>query len=101
MKMKIHSEKGGVVVALCDKELLGRVFKEGEVTLNLKDYREFYDGETASEPAVLKQLKNASSANLVGEKSVALAIKRGFGRKEDVRTVQGVPHLQVYRILRD
>ena len=98
MKMKVHSRQGEKIVALCDKELLGKVLKEGETVLDLENYREFYEGEEASVEEVKEQLKDASSANLVGKKAVGVALGMGLAKEEDVKNIESVPHLQVYRI---
>ena len=99
--MKVHSRQGEKIVALCDKELLGKVLKEGETVLDLENYREFYEGEEASEEKAKEHLKDASSANLVGKKSVKIALEMELAKEEDVKHIESVPHLQVYRILAD
>lgn len=86
------------IVALCDSELLGRIFKEGEVTLDLQSYKDFYDGSRVSQEEAVMLLKNAENANVVGEKSVEAA-REAFGfAKERIKTVKGVPHLQIYKV---
>ena len=85
------------VVALCDAELLGRVFEENDLFLDLKSHRGFYEGNRVSAKAAGELLKGAGNANIVGEKSVAAA-KKAFGKVNGVVKIQGVPHLQIYRV---
>jgi len=98
MYVKIHEDKRTkrVVVAICDEDLIGKEFSEGNA--NLKVTERFYKGEKKSEEEVKKVLENADNLNLVGKKTVALAIKQKFVSKEFLIKIKGVPHAQVYAI---
>ena len=98
MFMKIHESEKSVVVALCDKELLGRVLTEGETVLDLKGYAYFYKGREATAEEAREAMKGATSINLVGKRSVALAEKLGLVSKKEIRRIGGTPHAQVYRV---
>ncbi|MBI5158803.1 DUF424 family protein [Candidatus Micrarchaeota archaeon] len=99
MYCKIHESKKERVLALCDAELLGKILREGEATLDLQSFRSFYEGEKVNASRAEKELKNCTSANLVGKKSVATAVKaKIIAGQENVKTIQGIPHLQIYRI---
>lgn len=98
MYLKVSEKEGKRVVAACDRELLGKVFVEGETMLDLETYREFYAGEEATEESVGEALGKFSSANLVGEKCIKVAIESGLARETDVRYIKNIPHLQIYRI---
>ncbi|MBD3390095.1 DUF424 family protein, partial [Candidatus Micrarchaeota archaeon] len=65
MYLKVSEKEGNRIVAACDRELLGKVFVEGEAMLDLETYREFYAGGEATEEDVGKALEKFSSANLV------------------------------------
>lgn len=93
MYLKIH-KKG--VVSLCDKELVGKEFQEGEVILNVN--KRFYQGKEASKEEISEALKEAKTINIVGEKSIALAIEEGLLTMDSVKYVQSVPHAQVYTL---
>lgn len=80
------------LVAACDEELLGAVYKEGKFRLDVA--RLFYDGERVAEDALLAGLRSCTVANLVGERTVAAAVKAGFVDPDNVKRVQGVPHAQ-------
>lgn len=98
MYLKVHSHDESTIVALCDRAHLGKVFREGEIILDLKTYSSFYKGELATEESAKNALKDADSLNLVGKKSVGIAKKLGLISEADVRKIGGVPHVQVYRI---
>ena len=86
------------IIALCDVELLERVLQEGDVTVDLKNYKSFYEGERVSEEEAVVLLKQAENANIVGEKSVSAAKKAFGGKSPRVKKVQGIPHLQIYKV---
>ncbi|MEK6954952.1 MAG: DUF424 family protein [Candidatus Micrarchaeota archaeon] len=106
MKAKVHKRitmEGGRevvkrIVAICDEELLGKVFEEGDLVLDLVKYRSFYDGEKVSEGQVADLLEGAMSYNLVGKKSIAAATKAIAINPKGIKTIKGVPHLQIYYV---
>lgn len=98
MYLKVHEGQKGKVVAVCDRELLGKVFESGGAVLDLALYRDFYKGELVDEETVVKALANFWSANLVGEKAVRCALKLDLAERSAVKRIAGIPHLQLYRV---
>ena len=86
------------IVAACDAELLGRVFRDGEVILDLQKYRSFYDGGKVSEGELAVLLAGAKNINLVGKKTIAVAGKCLEVNPAGVRKIKGIPHLQIYLV---
>ena len=82
------------IVAVADKELIGKTFEEEKLFLDIS--KRFYEGELFDEEKVIKVLSEANNLSLVGEKIIGLALKEGFINEEDVIRVQGVPHAQIY-----
>ena len=85
-------------MAVCDKDLIGKSFREGELTLNLTKYASFY-GQLVEEKLVAQWLDEAfrqkHSMNVVGKNSVALTFKTlKINRKPLL--IEGIPILQVY-----
>lgn len=103
MKGKWHERRdthGQVrkVLALCDTELLGKVFREGDAVLDLKTYRGFYEGQSVTQEQAESWLKEARNINIVGPRSVECA-KKAFSINDAAIKVFGkVPHLQVYYV---
>lgn len=93
---------GKTVVAICDEELLGKKYKEGEICLDLIRYRSFYEGkkiEELNEDEIKDKFKSASSINIVGNKSLKLIEKYGFDvSHKKLIGKEKIPHLQIYRI---
>lgn len=97
MVAKKYRTEREFLVAVCDKELLGKTLKEGEFSFHVSP--EFYGGEEISEEELRELLTDATIANLIGERCVSLAIKMGFIDEEMVLFIEGVPHAQMVRML--
>ena len=98
MYLKSHITPEGEIVAICDAELLGMVFSEGKLHLDLKKHANFYMGRKVSESEARKALLKAKNANIVGKKALAAAKKAGID-VSGALLISGVPHLQAYRPL--
>lgn len=86
----------GLLVSVCDAEILGETFENGELSLTVSE--EFYGGEETAESEVATTLARASVANLVGERSVSLAIEQGHVEEANVLEIDGTPHAQFLRM---
>jgi hypothetical protein len=94
--VRVYRHRSEVVVAACDKELLGRTMREGELKLDVCS--SFFEGEDADEEILLNRIQNATIANLVGEETVRIAIKHELVDKECVARIEGVPHVQLVKM---
>jgi hypothetical protein len=83
----------GLLVSVCDADLLGETFEDGDVTLHVDP--DFYEGREADEGEVVDSLARCTTANIVGEQSVAVAIEHGFVDEETVLDVDGTRHAQL------
>lgn len=81
------------VVAICDSEILGKKFEEGDFQIDVKE--SFYKGEEMNEIEVSELMVDKATEdatfNIVGEKSIALALKVGIISKESIRKIEGIP----------
>ena len=98
MYMKIHEGSGGKVVAVCDKELVGKVLEDDKTCMDLERYHGFYVGERVGKSEVESALGTFTSANLVGEKSVGIALSLELVNKDDVMYINKTPYIQIYKI---
>lgn len=92
MLVKIHKADGKTVIALCDKELIGKKFQEGNKQLDLSG--EFYNGEDKDPIEVGDLIRNADIVNIVGERSIKLALEEGVIDQEHIIEIEGIPHAQ-------
>ena len=93
--LRIIKTRGEVLVVICDKDLLGKEFRQGEFRLKVSE--SFYRGEEASVEKCISALNEATIANLVGS-IVEDAIKAGIIDPHCVMRIQNVPHAQMVRI---
>lgn len=84
------------VLACCDEELIGKELSEGK--LNLKVKEGFYKEKQVGIEELKELLKDAVSVNLLGEKAVKLALEQGLAKENNVKRIQGVPHVQIFKI---
>ncbi len=96
MYMKKYDTEGQLIVAVCDKNIIGKKFKEGELVLKVDEG--FYKGDDAWEEEVKAALSDATIANIAGEKSIACAVECGCIDPDNIIFIQGVPHAQMVRI---
>ncbi len=90
--VKIHKTKFKDVIAVCDSNLIGKKFEEKDLQLNITE--RFYKGESMAEEKIITILENAENVNIVGEESIKLGIKAGIIIKENILTIEGIPHAQ-------
>lgn len=96
MYLKIYKNGEHVLVAACDKEVLGKTLKHKNTVVEIS--RAFYEEEYVSEEELQKALQEATTANLFGEKTINCAIKCGLIDPDSVIMIDCVPHAQVFRI---
>lgn len=94
--LKVYRVSGEVLVALCDKEVLGSRISSGGLTLHVNP--EFYGGELVGEEEAVEALKTATIANIVGEKSVELALREGIVHEDSIIYIGGIPHVQMVKV---
>lgn len=89
--MKIHKSYRDVV-AICDSDLLGKFFEEGEKQLDVKE--SFFGGEEVDEETLKGLIEKMSgddaTFNIIGEESVKCAVDCGVIKKEGVGKIGGV-----------
>jgi hypothetical protein len=85
----------GLLVSVCDADCLGETYEDGAVSLEVT--REFYgEGAEAVDPeAMIAGLRRATTANLVGERAVGVAVDAGLIDPDTVLDVGGTRHAQL------
>ena len=93
MIIKKHARQGKLVLAICDSDILGKSFSEGDAVLDLKS--EFYKGEKMPEENILKLVRVCYMINAIGKKSTGFLIEKEIISKEDIKEIGGVPYTLV------
>ncbi|WP_135827532.1 DUF424 domain-containing protein [Halorussus halobius] len=96
MILKERDTDEGLLVAVCDDDVLGETFEDDGVSLTVTE--EFYGGESVEEEAVVASLARASVANIVGSEAVDLAVREGFVDEANVLEVDSTRHAQFLRM---
>jgi len=94
MIVKIHkTENKQILVAVCDKELLGKKFEECNKQLDLSS--DFYDGDERSDKETSDIMRNSYMLNLVGEKTIKLALEDGLILPENIKKIADIPYANI------
>jgi hypothetical protein len=97
MFLKVHSSPGaGDIVAVCDRELLNTTISHGNLSVKISEA--FYGNCPASEDRVRDALKKGGNINLMGKRSVGIAIDMGLITRSGCIMIGDIPHAQVYSL---
>lgn len=92
MIVKIHETKEGSVVCVVDKDLIDKLFEEDGLQLDLKS--NFYKGEEKPIDEIGDLMRNAYALNIVGERTIKLAIEEGIVDESVVKKIANIPYYQ-------
>lgn len=95
MILRERKTERGLLVSVCDPDVLGETFENGDVSLTVTE--EFYAGDTADRDAVVESLSRATVANIVGTRSVSVAIDEGIIDDRNVLEIGSTRHAQLVR----
>lgn len=96
LRLRTYDTEQGLLVAVCDDDLVGMTFRDGDVRLEVTE--DFYGDSTAPPEEVEELLRDASIANLVGEHAVDVGVEAEVVNRDNVLVVDGVPHAQMVRM---
>ena len=83
MLLRERSTQEGPLVSVCDADVLGETFE---------------NGEAAAAEEVVASLSRAAVANLVGHDAVGVAVEHGFVEETNVLEFDGTVHAQYLRM---
>jgi len=86
---KEHIHNARKLVSLCDGNLIGKEFDEGEFILNVS--KDFYAGEPVFEKDILKLANEGVLLNIVGEESVNFALNNKLIKKDGIKRIKNIP----------
>ncbi len=93
--MKIHHRIGKKIVAVCDEEIVGKVFREGNIVLDISP--KFYEGKKADLEEVVKEIMDADIVVLSGKRIIEELDKKGLVIKDYALKVGDQLHLQIIK----
>ncbi len=96
MKAKIHQIDLRTILAVCDKEHIGKTFEEGEICFKASE--RFYNGEEITEKQLLEMIKECDSGNFFGNKCVDILLKNDLVSEKSILKIKGIKHVQIYHM---
>ncbi len=96
MIVRIHKREDRTVAAVCDSDLVGKKFVEGERQLDLSG--DFYKGEERDDKDVGDIIRNADIVNLVGPQAVKIGLQEEVITQDHIITIAGIPHAQAVNV---
>ncbi|MGQ9543088.1 MAG: DUF424 domain-containing protein [Candidatus Bathyarchaeia archaeon] len=94
--VKVYVKDRQKLVTVCDRDLIGKTFREGRLKLEVTS--RFYEGELATVCEAVKQLLDADMGNLVGKNAVKMAVENKLVNPDAVIYIAGIPHVQLIKL---
>lgn len=83
----------GLLLIITDKDILGKIFEEGKIQLDLT--KDFFKGEEKDKEEVKTLIPTARHLHLTGKESVAIGLEMDLVDTKKILWVQKVPHAEV------
>ena len=96
MYLKAYEQGRERLIAVCDCDILGRTFSEGQLRIDVRP--DFFGSEKASCAEIDAALASATMANFVGHKTVQYAISLGYVEEDNVLSIDGILYAQMVRM---
>ena len=94
MYYKIYERRWGSMVAVCDKEVCDKTLKDENIEFFVNP--RFYKEEEGDRETVIALLKEAASANLIGEEAVKCGVEAGLVDAKNVIRIKERRKIFVY-----
>ena len=88
--VKEHTHNERQLLAICDGNLIGKIFEEEDKTLNVS--KNFYQGEPLFEDDIIKLIKSNTLLNIVGEESINFSLKHKLIDKKGILKINNIPY---------
>ncbi|MCK4550873.1 MAG: DUF424 family protein [Candidatus Aenigmarchaeota archaeon] len=92
--IKTHKTEKGIIVAVCDEDIAGRVFEENGLVLDID--RDFFCDVLITKTELLEILKDAHTANICGNKAVDFLVENNILEDAHVKTIAGVKYAMMF-----
>ena len=95
MIAKLYEIELKKILAVCDKEHIGKEFEDGKIFFRASE--KFYKGNEITEKELIKLAKDVDSINAFGNKCCKILEKEGLISENSTILIAGIKHAQVYR----
>ena len=93
---KIINASGNLMLNICDPELVNKTVHDGNTKIKINP--SYYAQKDVDEHEAKNLLEKCTSINMVGEKTISLAISLGIGSEKSIRRIEGIPFLIVNKM---
>ncbi len=93
---KVISASGNLMLNICDPELINKTFYDKNTKIKINP--NYYAERDVDAHEAKNLLTKCNSINMVGEKTVSLAINLGIGSEKSIRRIEGIPFLIVFKM---
>jgi len=93
---KLHTIDSKSILAICDKDLIGKEFEDGKIFFRASE--KFYGNQEFSEKEIIEMALESDSINVFGNKSSELLEREGLISENNVIIIAGIKHAQLYKI---
>jgi len=83
----------GTLVIVTDEDILGKVFEEGKLQLDLS--KKFYQGDKKSKEEVQKIIVTARHIHLTGKGAVAIGVEMDLVNPKKILFIGKIPHAEI------
>ena len=94
--VKIISRNGNTMLNMCDSELLGKEVSDGKIAMKIN--KNYYHDEFVEQEEAEQLVKKSNNINLVGNNSISLSLDLGFGSKQSIKLIDGIPFLIIIKM---
>jgi hypothetical protein len=96
MIAKEHRSKSGIILSLCDDNIIGKKYSENGLVLDLS--ADFYKGEKVDDSNAEKMCKRAYIINAAGKNAMMLIKKLGLINEKNILVIKNIPFAQCLMI---
>ncbi len=95
--LKIHDSENKKACAVCDSEILGKIFEENERILDVD--KDFFGGEKVHPDKIAEHIRSAHTSNIIGNRIIAELINAGALNPASVKEICGVKYAMIFKIV--
>ncbi|NOQ37430.1 DUF424 family protein [archaeon] len=94
--LKIHKADNSQVVSVCDSDIVGKVFEEKGIVLDIS--KSFYSGKEKAIDDVISAISASGSAIIIGNTITAELEKRGIISESHISSIAGQRYAMIFRL---
>jgi len=94
--VNIKKVGGNVLLAICDAEILGKTFCQGNIVFHVKE--EFYKGAKIDVEEAMMMIQNSTIVNMIGKNGGKEGGQGGLLPSWGIPRIGRVPHAQIVKL---